>query len=380
MVWLDVTKGLAILWVVYFHLFTTAFERRGHLTPSPIEPGFLSDVTGPHAWDGLATSLAALGRILGYGISQLGFHAVGLFLIVSGFSLYQSTARKASAGISWKSWYEQRLLRLYPMYWMAHLVYLISPLEARVEPVDERFLISLTGLRMIHIDYNFFYLNAAWWYFTLLIQLYLVFPILFEATRRWGAWKMFAVAAVIGMGHRYYAIEKWWVQGQWILGGCGISRLPEFAFGILLGVWREKSPEKWDRLILGGSGLALGLGCYAFTLWLYPQAYWPIDLLSGISCFFTVTGVAALVSRVPVLSRWLALAGTYSYGIYLVHQPYMIRWGTILNGRPIWMFALGAVAAWMTMILWGSALEKGTNALTQWVLGSKKSNQRKAAA
>jgi hypothetical protein len=37
----------------------------------------------------------------------------------------------------------------YPMYWVAHLVYLVSPFVACLEPVDDRIILSLLGLRFI---------------------------------------------------------------------------------------------------------------------------------------------------------------------------------------------------------------------------------------
>src|SRR5438874_6509591 len=94
--------------------------------------------------------------------------------------------RAESGGIAWGGWYRARSLRLYPMYWVAHLVYLVSPFVARLEPVDDRIVLSLLGLRFIDIQMNFMYLNAAWWYFSMLIQFCLIFCLLFWAARRLG--------------------------------------------------------------------------------------------------------------------------------------------------------------------------------------------------
>src|SRR5438067_13130207 len=97
----------------------------------------------------------------------------------------ESTARRAeSRSLKWGSWFRARFLRLYPTYWVAHLVYLVSPFVARLEPVDSRIILSLLGLRFIDIPMNFMYLNAARWYFSMLIQFYLIFPLLFFASRR----------------------------------------------------------------------------------------------------------------------------------------------------------------------------------------------------
>src|SRR5581483_2644399 len=119
----------------------------------------------PPDWSNIAAGAITLLRFIWLKVSGLGFHAVGVFIILSGWTLMQST------------------LRLYPMYWVAHLVYLLSPFEARLEPVDGRIFLSLLGLRFIDIEMNFMYLNAAWWYFSMLIQFYLIFPLLFQMAR-----------------------------------------------------------------------------------------------------------------------------------------------------------------------------------------------------
>ena len=165
LLWIDISKGLAILFVAYFHFFTTYFQH---------------GVLPPPDWSNLAAGTLTILRLAWLKISGLGFHAVGVFIILSGWTLMQSTMRRAEKGqIAWGAWYWARFIRLYPMYWVAHLVYLVSPFVARLEPVDDRIILSLLGLRFIDIEMNFMYLNAAWWYFAMLIQFYLIFPLLF---------------------------------------------------------------------------------------------------------------------------------------------------------------------------------------------------------
>src|SRR5213079_2586447 len=174
LLWIDISKVLAILFVAYFHFFRTYFEH-GILPPAD--------------WSGLVAGAVTILRLVWFKVSGLGFHAVGVFIILSGWTLMQSTTRRAESGsVAWGTWYRARFLRLYPMYWVAHLVYLLSPFVAHLEPVDSRIVLSLLGLRFIDIQMNFMYLNAAWWYFSMLIQLYLIFPLLFWAAHRLGPW------------------------------------------------------------------------------------------------------------------------------------------------------------------------------------------------
>src|SRR6201987_645688 len=189
LLWIDISKGLAILFVAYFHFFATYFQH---------------GVLPPVDWSNLAASALTILRLIWFKVSGLGFHAVGVFIIVSGWTLMQSTMRRVEAApLAWGAWYWARFLRLYPMYWVAHLVYLISPFVARLEPVDDRIVLSLLGLRFINIEMNFMYLNAAWWYFSMLIQLYLIFPVLFLSARPLGPLLFLIMACAIGLFLRY---------------------------------------------------------------------------------------------------------------------------------------------------------------------------------
>jgi peptidoglycan/LPS O-acetylase OafA/YrhL len=370
LLWLDVAKGLAIVWIVYFHLFLTYTQ-----TPSPIRSGFISKVAGADGWGSLEASAVTIAKLTGITISQLGFHAVGVFIIMSGWALMQSTARRAEKGpVAWGAWYRARFIRLYPMYWVAHLVYLVSPFVARMERVDERIILSLLGLRFINIDMNFAYLNAAWWYFSMLIQLYLLFPIFFVAMRRLGAWPLLLIACALGFFARYLLLVVYPQNGSWAAGGFAICRLPEFALGMAFGAWHARRTPQVERLLLGGAGLATGLLLYPAALWLYRslRSYVFVDFATGACCFLVLVGVAGVIMRLKSVAKLLGLVGAFSYGIYLVHQPYVIWLGLRIKEQPVWMFLLIAAAAIAVLSAWGMLLEKTVNALVAKLVGAKK--------
>jgi len=360
MAWLDVTKGWAILWVVYFHSFTCWIK-----PPSPIGSDFMTGVVRPETWTGLLPFLHSMGRSVFLGVSMLGFHAVGLFLVASGFVLAQSAVRAAEkpGGVAWGSWILHRLVRLYPMYWFAHLIYLISPFEARLEPVDWRFAVSLSGLRFLWIDYNFFYLNAAWWYFCLIIQLFALFPILMAGLRKLGPIAFLAAAIAIGFFARVYLLYLHPSSGQWVLGGCGLSRLPEFSLGMLLGAWYARNPDALEDWLLRGRGLLAGLLLYPIALAVYqiPHGYVAVDFLTGTACFLVVAGASGFWAKIPYLGQALALAGSFSYGIYLVHQPYAIHFASFLKEKSSWVAVPSLLLLAASLAIWGGYLEKVLN-------------------
>jgi peptidoglycan/LPS O-acetylase OafA/YrhL len=351
LLWIDISKGLAILFVAYFHFFTTYFQH---------------GVLPPTDWSSLGAGAVSILRLAWLKASGLGFHAVGVFIILSGWTLMQSTMTRAESGaIGWSAWYRARLLRLYPMYWVAHLVYLLSPFVARLEPVDDRIILSLLGLRFIDIQMNFMYLNAAWWYFSMLIQFYLIFPMLFLAARRLGPWWFLLIACAAGFFARYLLLVVWQLNGLWVLGGFAVCRLPEFALGMSLAMWHTRSTARAEWFLLRGTGLVLGLILYPAALQLYNGLYEYIfvDFATGTCCMLEIVGIAGIILTFKNPANLFGLVGLYSYGLYLIHQPYVIWLGLRIREVPIWVFLLICVPTLAMLSAWGMFLEKATNRL-----------------
>jgi peptidoglycan/LPS O-acetylase OafA/YrhL len=358
--WIDISKGLAILFVAYFHFFRTYFQFG--VLPS-------SD------WSNLAAGVLTILRLVWFKVSGLGFHAVGVFIILSGWTLMQSTMRRAEAApLAWGAWYRARFLRLYPMYWVAHLVYLVSPFVARLEPVDNRIVLSLLGLRFIDIQNNFMYLNAAWWYFSMLIQFYLIFPLLFGAARRFGPGFFLLVACAAGFLARYVLLVVWPQNGLWVLGGFAICRLPEFALGMSLAMWHRQSAARVEWFLLRGAGFLVGLILYPAALLLYDglEEYVFCDFATGACCMLEIVGIAGVISLFNSPAKLFGLVGLYSYGLYLTHQPYVIWLGLRIREVPIWGFLLICIPTLALLSAWGMLLEKGTNAVVNKLTAARK--------
>ena len=360
LLWIDISKGLAILFVAYFHFFSTYFQH---------------GVLPPGDWSNLAASAVTILRLAWLKLSGLGFHAVGVFIILSGWTLMESTMHRAESGaIGWGTWYRARFLRLYPMYWVAHLVYLLSPFVARLEPVDDRIILSLLGLRFIDIQMNFMYLNAAWWYFSMLIQFYLIFPLLFLAARRLGPWWFLLVACAAGFFARYMLLVVLKENGLWVLGGFAICRLPEFALGMSLAMWHAQSTKRVEWFLLRGPGAILGLLLYPAALQLYHGLYEYIfvDFATGTCCMLEIVGVAGIILLFNQPAKLFGLVGLYSYGLYLIHQPYVIWIGLRIREVPIWAFLLICIPTLAALSAWGMFLEKVTNSLVNKLVSSRK--------
>src|SRR5262249_37428577 len=96
-----------------------------------------------------------------------------------------------------------------------------------------------------------------------------------------------------------------------------------------------------------------------------------VDLATGTCCFLVLVGLAGIISRGHFLSKAIGLAGIYSYGLYLVHQPYVIWLGLRIRQQPIWCFLFIALATIFVLTLWGMLLERATNSFVSFLVRDK---------
>ena len=366
--WIDGMKGISILWIAFFHGFNFL---GGSRFPRPLSDGYLAAMyrsCRPTTWLGeIGCALESFGVAFG----QLGYHAVAVFLVLSGFGLTYSLAKTAEPPNGWIGWYRSRLLRLFPMYWIAHLVYLVSPFQARYEPIDYHFALSFFGDRIWPLDMIFYYFNPALWYFGLLLELYVVFPLLFRLLRGMGVVPFLLVCAAATFASRYLLLCVWPVNGYWVQGAFFMARLWEFALGMAMGIVARGSPEALGRWVFSPAVFVVGALLYTLGLYSY-EALWSYtftDALIGTGLAIVLAHVARGCERVHSLGAALATVGTYSYGLYLLHQPYVLYVAARVQSLPTPTFVAAIVSLIAVLTLAAMTIERRVNQLTQWALG-----------
>jgi peptidoglycan/LPS O-acetylase OafA/YrhL len=141
-----------------------------------------------------------------------------------------------------------------------------------------------------------------------------------------------------------------------------------------LAMWHGGAPARVERFLLRGAGLLTGLILYPAALQLYDGLYNYIfvDFATGACCFLEIVGVAGIVSLSQGSAKLFGLVGVYSYGLYLIHQPYVIWLGLRIRNQPVWMFLLIFMATLAVLSAWGIFLEKTTNTLVSKLFPAKK--------
>lgn len=363
--WLDSTRGLSILWIACFH-FLIAYDNGRY--PWPVSLSSLAAFVEKCAVLPGRGGLGCRAEGAFAGLFQRGPHAVGVFLALSGFGLAFSLAR-AEDGVpvgGWRRWYGARLVRLFPLYWMAHLLYLVSPFMYRPDPVDWRFALSFVGDRVWPVDQVFYYANPAWWFFGLLLELYLVFPLLHRAMVRLGPKAYLAVCGLVTVGSRIALTEGLHAHGNWIQGAFFGARLFEFAAGMVLGRLFRVCPEAVGSRFFSPLALLAGLVLYGAGVVCYrPGLLLALsDGLTGFGLLLVLAWLARGLNALGPLRKTLTYVGAYSYGIYLLHQPYVMYVGGRLSGLGM-PAALAILCLALAVIVWGSSLaERSVNRIT----------------
>lgn len=363
LIWPDTIKGIAILWIVFFHGF-----KEFSPYPWPLHPDYWQKMCGDVSL-GLAT-FACAGRASLVAVSSVGFHCVGVFLLLSGFTLGLSVARRVGP-VAWVAWYRGRLARLFPLYWTAHILYLLSPSVFHLEAIDYRFLLSFLGDRVFPLDV-FLYANAAWWYFGLLLQLYLVFPALWRVFRYLGGLGFLGMTALLTAFTRYLLLFPLASEHSesLLLGAVFPSRLFEFAVGIVLADAYVRSPEVFARRLFHPLAVCLGAVSYTAGVYSYgyPLAYVATDGLIACGLSLLLANLARAMELFPRLCRPLTRVGEYSYGLYLMHQPYMIWLGRGLVGMPLGVFVMAGLLLTGILAVVCIAIEQRVNsAAARWL-------------
>lgn len=365
--WLDPIKGLAILGIVLYHIGLALFG----IPPFDHPKDYWLPLTErlaqlqPLHHDSLVAYFFL--NTLRY-LSWLGYQGVHLFLVLSGFGLTWSLARHSlpagvDADVNWGQFFQRRLWRVFPLYWASHLFFLLSYIlvgqPPGIAPLDSRFYLSLAGLRFL--PETFFYISPAWWYVWLVLQLYLVFPVLWAWLRRKGLLHFWLGTAAITLVSRFVLLI---IVGNnremWSMGALFVTRLFEFTFGMGLAYWLAQQPDDLERLWQKCWPLVIACLVYPLALALSFTVVGSIVAHSLIAVsLFGITYVLSQhvlmpVKRLEELTGWL---GKQSYGLMILHQP--ILWGFIFWGmdrlKPYGLF-LALLALFSILTVLGSAV------------------------
>ncbi len=358
--WIEKLKGLALLWILLDHVGEQTFGFPYFANPDKNWPLLAVRVSQFLAVD-LPQHPFSVPIAVIRDFCWMGDQGVSLFLLLSGFTLTYSILQRSRGGaVSWSEFYRRRVLRIYPTWITAHLLFLfpLAIVGIRLSLADSRLYLSLLGWRVE--PRQLYYGFAAWWFITLLIQLYLVFPALWKVLERRGP--AFFGASILApalllrwAGLLYFSDHFPGYLDAWSRGAIFVSRLPEFAAGMIVAYClyaRRHSPGIRRRgLVVAGSTAAIGIGLI-FSFGLSGMAVAPLLVGSGV--FGILYGWFLRPSSGPegAVSVALDWIGRHSLALFLVHPLFLRAFfglqtaqkGAMGMGVRLFLFAAGSVA------------------------------------
>ena len=396
MVSIDILRGVAILWVVLFHLW-------GDLEFFPGVPReYYQQLTwqvkqgnGPWA---IFTSLTDL-------LFRDGFQGVPLFMMISGVSL-TIAAYRAGQGLSWPRFFFARFRKLLAPYWAGvaltyavilaiawrqaaagdgsfsgHFGHGVTISLHTIILIDSGVIwASITLVPRLFEDQWFFAPQLALWFVGLLAQYYLLFPLLFFVMRRIG------VVPFLVLTFGATVMANWWIVHEYgalelkffLVTGWAPFRLFEFTAGMAIG-WLLVAPEARRVLTFMRTPLAiaaaLALGFAAHTAGDLLIGRWTVEALTSggggiylqsLALPLVTLGLAMLAlpllvkppSRIDrsVPVRALTTVGVMSYALLIVNDPMRLVASQLrvedVPGAFWWTFLVAVYVPFSVVLAW----------------------------
>ena len=275
----------------------------------------------------------------------LGYGHVGvnLFLVLSGFCLYWPFTRPGRPEPTLWAFTKKRCRRILPPYYAALLFFwallLLDVLTHHHYHEDATSVHHVALSLGWHVTMLFnlspiyiLSINGVFWSLGLEFSLYILFPVLVEAFRRFGPWLPALAALSVDLVWRHAVAgiirPQTPVADSFTLCNSLPGRCFEFAAGMvaacIMARARQESGE--HERIAGRVCLAVSIIAGAAAVWVterfgdgstFPDALWGL-------CFAAL--VVASVRPESVLNRalsapWLVKLGVFSYSVYLIHLP-----------------------------------------------------------
>ena len=296
---LDLLRAVAVLCVLADHLLTTWDIQPPLLTP----------------WD--------LGRI-----------GVLLFFVHTSLVLMSSLEREGPRRDWVRAFYVRRGLRIYPLA-MATIVgvallgvppHVLSHSVTGQPPVPPTLPTLFANLTLTQNLTNRPDVLGVLWSLPLEVQMYLALPLCFVIARRGvvPTLSALAVAVLAGLGVRFSGLPGVWRLSVALFGPCFLGGV--LAYAILRLRKRTLFPSwAWPLLLVACLPLFVALDPSSDS----PERGWLFCL--GVGCAIPLAGNLGE----SVLTRMAHVVCTYSYGIYLLHQPALWFSFVVLKGTPV---------------------------------------------
>jgi peptidoglycan/LPS O-acetylase OafA/YrhL len=240
--------------------------------------------------------------------SYLGHYGVQLFIFMSSYGLYLAYKNK---NIRWLNFMKRRIGKLYPSLVLGIALFmLVYVFQLKILPGLEVLKSSLLKLTLVFgfIPNEALSLSGPWWFFSVIAQLYALFPLLLWGLRKTGPDALVAIAFLfIGISMILNLFVK--IPGYSVYFTF-IGQMPVFSLGLYFAVQPQIKISK-NILIISIVVFALGnLNQYA---WYFSFVAITLILLTGAILLIPI------IRKFKFLNSFLEFTGSISLFLFVVN-------------------------------------------------------------
>ncbi|TFG20144.1 MAG: acyltransferase [Promethearchaeota archaeon] len=250
-----------------------------------------------------------------------------LFFFLSGMLLVFNLLNFNYENLSWVNWYKKRVIRIFPAYWLmlSLIIFLQFIIFGNIYELCA-ILINFSGFQALYIDNpNFIIIHFIYWYITIILSCYIIFPLLFIALR-----KNFKGSILIGVilfalffyfNDNFAIIIKILSKITTIQSGTiefFFYKYFVFFFGMVFGYWiGENNMENLEKMYELKIGITLSiLLTITFLMIIIGYLRWVFPFIT----FIFIPFLLFLFNKFFKANKFLTFFGKKSYEIYLVHS------------------------------------------------------------
>jgi len=237
---------------------------------------------------------------------DLGQIGVGLFMIISGYSL---STKSNSCGVF--SFYKKRLLRIFPQFYVCYVACLVALIICNggvafsAKPVN--FLLTLIGFDgYLHYKLNTFYVTGEW-FLGAIISLYIAFPAIVKATSRYPLATAIASLLIFYVNHQFYGrlfnISEW-------------NNLITMGTLFTLGSSYRFASEKFTPVIM----LAPVIVSLFYLIFFFNASPVPTKIAVAVFCFSATASFFEVGKMNLIKSNAITYIAEVSFAAFLVHH------------------------------------------------------------
>lgn len=309
---IDAIKAFAIIMVTAFHFFGQLSGWHMKVVDSSWFFGYWSDSTVSNFF----------GKTLHFIVAYF-YLGVNLFVITSGFGLYYSFL-KSGKPFEFGTFFSKRVMKLIPsaIFAIVFLFFFRAFLLGWGLPISNpvwNLFPFLLGLNLFSDQWFFPPINGETWFLGMILQLYLLFPLLIILLQKLGKRFFLLVLLSFSVAFRILYYHFFQYQVSSLSYGLFAGRVFEFGFGMVIA-----------QLLSNGKKVPLWpiLGLVFFAGYFFPLSFPFSDSILGVALFTVLWALFSGLKKGAVLKY----ISNQSYMIFLIHHPFiwlLNKWGLV---------------------------------------------------